>query len=119
MRALWLILGLICLILGGAGVILPLVPTVPFLLLAAYCFARSSGRLHMWLLSHPRLGPPIRDWQSYGAIRRRAKYLATASIAGVLAISLLLGLKSQIIAIQIVVLTCVLVFIWSRPEGPR
>lgn len=58
-RALWLTLGLVSTACGVAGVVLPLVPTTPFLLLAAYAFARSSPRLHNWIMMHPRLGLPI------------------------------------------------------------
>ena len=99
------------------GVVLPLLPTVPFLLLAAFLFARSSERLHNWLLSHPRLGPPIADWQSRGAINPAAKRLATISIVLVFGISLALGLKTTVLVIQAVVLSCVLIFIWTRPNA--
>jgi hypothetical protein len=116
MRYLWAILGLLCLLLGMVGVVLPLLPTVPFLLLAAFLFARSSERLHNWLLSHPRLGPPIEDWQSRGAINPSAKRLATVSIVVVFGISLALGLRPMIIGIQAVTLGCVLLFIWTRPS---
>ena len=119
MRAIWLILGCLAVALGAIGVVLPLLPTVPFLLLATFCFARSSDRLHDWLLTHPRFGPPIRDWQAHGAIRRRVKLLATVSIAAVLAISLGLRLPAHLIMIQMAVLSLVLLFIWTRPEGPR
>ena len=116
MRYLWAILGLLCLLLGMVGVVLPLLPTVPFLLLAAFLFARSSERLHNWLLSHPRLGPPIEDWQSRGAINPSAKRLATVSIVVVFGISLALGLRPMIIGIQAGTLGCVLLFIWTRPS---
>ena len=117
MRIVWLLLGLICVALAIIGVVLPLLPTVPFLLLAAFCFARSSERLHYWLLSHPRLGPPIEDWQSRGAINPAAKRLATISIALVFGLSLALGLKTTVLLIQAVVLSGVLIFIWTRPSG--
>ena len=66
--------------LGAVGIVLPLLPTTPFLLLAAFCFARSSERLHDWLINHPTFGPPILDWRDRGAIGRKAKILATASV---------------------------------------
>ncbi len=116
MRYLWAALGIVSLLLGLVGVVLPLLPTVPFLLLAAFFFARSSERLHNWLLSHPRLGPPIEDWQSRGAINPAAKRLATVSIVAVFALSLALGLRPVILGIQAVTLGCVMVFIWTRPS---
>ena len=73
MHYLWATLGLLCVALAMVGVVLPLVPTVPFLLLAAFFFARSSSRLHTWLLTHRTFGPLIVDWQSSGAIRPAAK----------------------------------------------
>ena len=54
LRILWLFLGGVSLLLGAAGTIVPLLPTTPFLLLAGYCFARSSPRLHHWLITHPQ-----------------------------------------------------------------
>lgn len=116
MRFIWAGLGLLCLLLGAVGIVLPLLPTVPFLLLAAFLFARSSERLHNWLLSHPRLGPPIEDWQSRGAINPAAKRLATISIVVVFGISLAMGLRPLILGIQAVTLSCVLIFIWTRPS---
>ena len=59
LKVLWLTLGLLATACGVAGIVLPLVPATPFLLLAAFAFARSSPRLHGWLVAHPRLGRPI------------------------------------------------------------
>ncbi|MFD1511613.1 YbaN family protein [Lacimonas salitolerans] len=117
MRIVWASLGVLSVALGLIGAVLPLLPTVPFMLLAAYCFSRSSERLHHWLLAHPTFGPPIADWQDRGAISLRGKRLATLSIAVVFTISLALGLRWQILAIQAVTLCCVLIFIWSRPSA--
>ena len=119
MRLLWAIGGFTALILGLIGILLPLLPTVPFLILAAFCFARSSDRLHDWLVTHPRLGPPIRDWRESGAINPGAKRLATLSIAAVYGISLAMGLRLELLAVQGAVLCAVLFFIWTRPNGPR
>ncbi|MEP2531661.1 YbaN family protein [Shimia sp.] len=117
MRFIWASLGILCVGLAAIGVILPLLPTVPFLLLAAFFFARSSERMHNWLLSHPTLGPPIEDWQSRGAIGPAAKRIATVSILLVFGVSLALSLKTTVLIIQAVVLSCVLIFIWTRPSG--
>lgn len=62
------------------GVAVPLLPTTPFLLVAAWAFARSSPRLDAWLRTHPRLGPPLEAWESRRAIPRRAKALAAVSL---------------------------------------
>ncbi|WP_148715197.1 YbaN family protein [Chitinolyticbacter meiyuanensis] len=72
-RSLWLGGGLVSLLLGAAGVALPLLPTTPFVLLAAACFARSSPRLERRLLDHPRFGPAIRLWREHRALPRRGK----------------------------------------------
>lgn len=67
--------------LGIIGAFLPLLPTVPFLLLALFCFARSNPAWAQRLLNHPRYGPPLRDWQTRRAIPRRAKIAALATMA--------------------------------------
>ncbi|MFV0298946.1 MAG: YbaN family protein [Hyphomicrobiaceae bacterium] len=115
-RAFWFGLGAVSLALAVAGVVLPLLPTTPFLLLAAFSFARSSARVHDWLLNHAVLGPPIRDWRRDGAIRRKAKVVAVGTIVATFLISVALGLGAKVLAIQAVVLTCVCVFICTRPE---
>jgi uncharacterized membrane protein YbaN (DUF454 family) len=115
MRIVWLLLGSCALALGILGIPLPLIPTVPFLLLAAFCFARSSERLHAWLVKHPRLGPPISDWNTRGAISRKAKYAASLTILASLAITISLGSAPIIVGIQFVTLCAVALFIWSRP----
>lgn len=117
-RLFWMAGGLLSLAAGIVGIVLPLLPTTPFLLLAAYCFARGSKRLHDWLVHHPRLGPPIHDWQRHGAISRRAKQLAMLSIVAVLALSYLFGAPTRVIIIQIVVLSAVSLFILTRPAPP-
>ncbi|TDK44438.1 YbaN family protein [Antarcticimicrobium luteum] len=117
MRFLWAGLGLVCVGLAVIGAFLPLLPTVPFLLLATVLFARSSPRLHNWIVSHPQFGPVVEDWARSGAIRPRAKRLATLSIAAVFCLSLLLGVGGTVLAIQAIVLSAVLTFIWTRPNG--
>lgn len=71
----WLFTGL-----GMIGVFLPLLPTTPFLLLALWCFARSSRRFHSWLLNHSRFGPLLRDWEQHRVIPLRAKLVAVTSM---------------------------------------
>ena len=117
MHYLWAGLGLFCVALAMVGVVLPLLPTVPFLLLAAFFFARSSSRLHTWLLTHQLFGPLIQDWQSSGAIRPAAKKAATVSVAAVFGLSIWMSAPVFVLAIQAVVLGGVLIFIWTRPNG--
>ena len=117
MQYLWASLGLLCVALAMIGVALPLLPTVPFLLLAAFFFARSSSRLHNWLVTHRTFGPLIVDWQSSGAIRPAAKKAATLSIAAVFGLSVLISVPTFVLSIQAVTLGAVLVFIWTRPSG--
>lgn len=69
--------GLLALLLAGLGVLLPGLPTTPFVLLAAACFAKASPRLHHWLLSQRHLGPMVRDWEAHRSLPLRIKWLAT------------------------------------------
>lgn len=117
MRYVWAFLGLISVAIGLVGIILPLVPTVPLMILAAFFFARSSERLHNWLITHPTFGPSIQDWQDRGAISAKGKRIATVSIVVVFAISLIMGLRPMILIIQAITLSAVLVFIWTRPNA--
>ncbi|WP_291844304.1 YbaN family protein [Maricaulis sp.] len=118
-RLIWRALGLVFVALAIAGAILPLVPTTPFLLLAAFFFARSSPRLHGWLMAHRQFGPLIRNWRDHGSIDRRSKYFALAAMLAALLTSLVMGVRPVLIAIQILVLAGVGWFILSRPEGPQ
>jgi len=118
MRAVWLAVGLVATACGIAGVVLPLVPTTPFLLVAAYAFARSSPRLHDWLVTHPRLGPFITDWREHGAIGRGTKVTAVVVMAGTLAISLVMNVAPWLVATQAAVLLAAGAFVLSRPSPP-
>lgn len=77
----WLIAGLISLVLGIVGIFVPLLPTTPFVLLAAACFSRGSSRCERWLVSHPRFGPMVREWRAHHAVPLRAKQFAIGMMA--------------------------------------
>ena len=117
MRAFWLTLGLAALALGAVGIFVPFLPTVPFLLLSAFGFARSSERLHHRLLSSRVFGPPISAWRERGAIGRRAKFTATVSILASFAVSSAFGLDPRLIMIQAAILGLAAFFLWTRPEA--
>lgn len=87
-RLLYLSLGFASVALGAAGILLPLLPTVPFMLLAAFFFARSSPRLEAWIVEHRRFGPHVRAWRERGAISAAGKRAAFTAFA----ISALVGL---------------------------
>ena len=81
-------LGVLFVALGALGLFLPVLPTTPFLLLAAACFARSSRRIFNWLQNHPRFGPLIREWREHRSMPYRAKRTALVLIALSFAISI-------------------------------
>lgn len=81
MRAVFLVLGIGFVALGFIGAFLPVLPTTPFLILAAACFTRSSPRLENWLLQHPRFGSLLRGWRERGAIPVKAKLMALGGMA--------------------------------------
>ena len=119
-RWLYLAGGWIFLALGAAGIVLPVLPTTPFVLLAAWCFSRGSTRLHRWLLDNRTFGPTIRAWEEHRVIPLRIKMLASAVML-LLVGSMLVGANAARPAnIAAVLLVAVgLTFIWSKPSAPR
>ncbi|MGL5089758.1 MAG: YbaN family protein [Aeromonas sobria] len=102
-------LGWLAFATGIVGIVLPLLPTTPFMLLAAALFARSSPRFHRWLLTHRWFGPPIVDWQQYRGIRRHARRRAIIFILLTFSVSLavvpLLWVKGLLVVIMVTLLT--------------
>ena len=117
-RLIWLAVGIIAVGLGAIGVFLPLLPTTPFVLLAAFAFARSSPRLHNWLLEHRFFGPLIENWRKYGAIGPAAKIAGVLSLLAVILLSVLFHAPAYVLAIQGVVLGLSGTFILTRPSLP-
>lgn len=118
-RVLLLGLGWVCVGLGGLGAFLPVLPTTPFLLVAAWAFARSSRRLRGWLYGHPRFGAALRAWHEHGAIPRRAKVLSLVGMSLSFAWVLLQAEKAWLPVVVGLTLLAVAAFVLTRPEPPR
>ena len=115
-RIIWLAGGLVSLGLGIVGAVLPLLPTTPFVLLAAYCFARSSPRLQLWLESHRIFGPMIANWRAHGAISKRTKISSVAVMAASPFLTWALGAPMWALVAQIVTLIGAATFVVTRPS---
>ncbi|MCZ4351412.1 YbaN family protein [Roseovarius aestuarii] len=118
-RILWISVGSLALFLGALGVILPVLPTTPFVILAAFCFGRSAPRFHAWLAGHRLFGPIISDWQAEGAIAPRYKTIATGMMAAAFGFSLWMQLPPMVLWVQAACLICAATYVLSRPNGPR
>lgn len=101
---------------GTLGLFLPLLPTTPFLLIAAWAGPKASPGFARWLYRHPRFGPSLRAWKQEGAIATRAKLLATILISLSWISLWLLDLSALVLAASAALFSLVLVFLWSRPN---
>lgn len=116
-RYVWRALGVLFFAIGAIGVLLPVMPTVPFWLLALWAFGKGSPRWRARMLGHPKYGPPLRMWNDYRAIPRRAKCFAIAGLVGsAILCSTLLHQRPAILAAVGVFLLGSGVFVASRPE---
>jgi len=114
-RLFYLLAGFMSLALGAVGIFVPLLPTVPFVILAAFCFARSSPTLERRLLEHHHFGLHIRNWREHGAISRRGKRAALAAFT----ISAIVGLVLSPFPRNLMPLLAAVIgglWIWHRPE---
>ncbi|MBF2714816.1 YbaN family protein [Agrobacterium vitis] len=117
MRLILLGLGWFFVGLGIVGIFLPVLPTTPFIILAAALFARSSPRFEQWLLDHPRFGQPLLDWRRQGAISRRAKVAAVVAMG--LSFAVMWFFSSAPLYVRVgtgIILLCSAAFVVSRPE---
>ena len=116
-RLLWRLLAILFLAMAVLGVLLPILPTVPFLLAAAWAAGRGWPALEQWLLAHPRYGESIRQWRSGGIVPRRGKWAATLMMA---CSAILLLFTQAPLALKTgvpIVMATVALWLWSRPEG--
>lgn len=106
--------------LGAIGLALPLMPTVPFLVAAAFCFERGSPKLHAWILNHPRFGPPLVDWNKHRVIRWPAKIVATVGLSISCGYTVLLAERPDWVKWTVGVIgSAAIIFILSRRSKPR
>ena len=105
-------------LLGGLGIVLPLLPATPFFILALFCFSKSSPRFQLWLLNLPGIGQELTYWQTHKKVKKQRKPMIYLSIVASFAISILvlagqLYLQLMLIAILLILL----LFIKKLPEA--
>jgi len=118
-RWLYVLFAWLLLALGVIGIVVPGLPTTPFVLAAAWAAARGSKRLHAWLQSHRLFGPMIRDWEAHRAVSRRAKWSATIMMALCAIIFFLTAPKWWMAATGSGIMSIVCTWLWLRPEPHR
>ena len=106
----------VSLLLALVGAVLPVMPTVPFVLVAAWAAGKSSPRLARWLENHPAMGPLIREWRQGGVVRRRVKWWTTFTMSGGGAFAAVMARPWWVPVAVIGVMVAVGVWLWLRPE---
>lgn len=122
LRLLFMALGSLCVALGIAGVVVPVLPTTPFILLAAAFYARASTRFYNWLVNTPAFGPAILEWREYRAIPYRIKWLAIGLIVATFTLSIGFFIEQAAIWSGLAALGLILVvWLWRLPsrDAPR
>lgn len=113
------VFGWLCVGLGAIGVVLPILPTTPFLLLALWAFTRSSPKFQTWLWSHSLLGPYVRDWLTYHVIPLKAKIMAVTMMS--LSFSWLVFYSNFPGYVMVIIGVCLggaATYVLSRPSTP-
>ncbi len=124
LRPILIAVGTISLALGVIGAFMPILPTTPFLLLSAYCYGRSSERLHRWLINHPRLGCYIEGFLYGGSVPERAKRAALLTLWPAVALSCAIiywrveirWIATAVPVLLVLIASAVSVYIWTRPS---
>ncbi|OSM95448.1 MULTISPECIES: DUF454 family protein [Lonsdalea] len=118
-RMILIVLGWLAVVLATLGVVLPLLPTTPFLLLAAWCFARSSPRFHYWLLHRSWFGGYLRHWQQHRALPPGVKAKAVMAIVATFAVSIWMVNILWVRGLLLVIMACLLIFMLRLPVVDR
>lgn len=117
-RPFWVLVGVLSLAIGAIGVVLPVLPTTPFVILAAFAFARSAPRFARWIEANRVFGPMLADWRSHGAIAPRYKRIAMVMMALAVLAAIWAGAPAYAIGIQLLCISGAVAFILTRPNGP-
>lgn len=115
MRWMLMLFALTCLVIGGFGIFIPGLPTVPFVILAAWAASLSSPKLHTWIMNHKHFGPRLADWNN-GKVSRNSKWIAAISMA--LSIVILVWFRGfeTFVFIVMGIMAVVLTWLWLKPE---
>lgn len=117
-RPIWFVIGVCALLLGLIGVVLPVLPSTPFVILAAFAFGKSSLRMRAFLLNHRLFGPMILDWETHGAIAPRYKRIAFTLMGAAFLFSVLTGVKPIVLIVQALCMGGAAGYIATRPNSP-
>jgi uncharacterized membrane protein YbaN (DUF454 family) len=116
-RKLFALAGCLFVAIAVIGVFVPLLPTTPFLLLAAACLNKGSARMHNWLVNHSIWGPTLSNWESNGVIDIRTKIIATVLMLSMSSYPLaVMDFSIYIKAMAALSIVLILAFIWTRPS---
>lgn len=120
MQFIYLITGILSLGLGIVGIFVPLLPTTPFVLVSAFCFSKSSRRLHTLLIEHRIFGPIVVDWEKNKVIRLPIKFISSIALCGMIGYAVIyreMSLIPKLLALLTMVIA--LAYIWSKPSRPE
>ncbi|MGL1920772.1 MAG: YbaN family protein [Hyphomicrobiales bacterium] len=116
---LYLGLGWLCFALGFIGIFLPILPTTPFMIVALWAFSKGSKKMHTWLLTHPRFGKTLRDWEEHKVIPIRAKITAFVFIlASAIYIIFFANVPIYAAVLSVSTMACAITYVLTRPSKP-